>query len=53
MKNKTAIVITITSLTVIGILYLAFKNSAKKDTNSPELKKDFELLMKKIDNAKK
>lgn len=54
MKNKKVIIIATTSVIVLGILYLAFKKANQEDTsNDPQLKADFEALIKKIDNAKK
>jgi hypothetical protein len=52
MKNKKVIIIASTSIIVLGILYLAIKKSGEKDFDSPNLKADYEALMKKIDNAK-
>jgi hypothetical protein len=54
MKNKKVIVIATTSVIVLGLLYFAFKKADKKDiSNDPQLKADFDALIKKIDNAKK
>ncbi len=54
MKNKKVIVITVTSLIVLGILYLAVKKASVKDvTNDPKLKADLDEIINKIDNAKK
>jgi len=54
MKNKKVIVITATSLIVLGIIYFAFKKASVKDvTNDPQLKADLDQLINKIDNAKK
>lgn len=54
MKNKKVIIVATTSVIVLGILYLAFKKANKKDiSNDPQLKADFDQLIKKIDNAKK
>jgi hypothetical protein len=52
MKNKKVIIIAVTSLTVLGILYLAFKKSDEKDFSSAQLEEDYKMLMKKIENAK-
>jgi hypothetical protein len=54
MKNKKVIIIGATSLIVLGLIYFAFKKANQKDiTNDPQLRADFEGLIKKIDNAKK
>jgi hypothetical protein len=54
MKNKKVIIIGVTSIIVLGLLYSAFKKANEKDiTNDPQLKADFEGVIKKIDNAKK
>ena len=54
MKNKKIIIIGATSLIVLGLLYFALKKSNKKDiSNDPQLRADFDEVMKKIDNAKK
>jgi hypothetical protein len=54
MDNKKIIIIGGTSIIVIGLLYFAFKKANQKDiTNDPQLKADFESVIKKIDNAKK
>jgi len=54
MSNKKVIVIATTSVIVLGILYFAFKKASQKDiTNDPQLKADYDSLIKKIDNAKK
>jgi hypothetical protein len=54
MKNKKVIVIATTSIIVIGLLYFAVKKANQKDiTTDPELKADYDALIKKIDNAKK
>lgn len=54
MKNKKLIIIGATSVVVLGILYFAFKNADKKNvSNDPQLKADFDDLIKKIDEAKK
>ncbi len=54
MKNKKVIVIATTSVIVIGLLFFAFKKASKKDiTNDPQLRADYDALIKKIDNAKK
>lgn len=54
MSNKKVIVIATTSVIVLGILYFAFKKASQKDiTNDPQLKADYDALIKKIDNAKK
>ena len=53
MKNKKVIIIAGTSIIVIGLLYFAFKKASIKDiTNDPQLKADYDALIKKIDNAK-
>ena len=52
MKNKKVIIITVTSLTVLGILYLAIKKSGKKDFSSAQLEADYKMLIKKIENTK-
>jgi hypothetical protein len=54
MKNKNIIIIAGTSIIVVGILYLAIKKSSIKNVeNDPQLKLDYEEIIKKIDNAKK
>ena len=54
MKNKKVIVIATTSIIVIGLLYFAIKKSSAKDLNTdPQLKSDFDSVIKKIDDAKK
>lgn len=54
MKNKKLIIIGTTSVIVLGILYFAFKKANTKDlSNDPQLKADYEDLIKRIDNAKK
>lgn len=54
MDNKKIIIIGGTSIVVIGILYFAFVKANRKDiTNDPQLKADFETVMKNIENAKK
>ena len=54
MKNKKLIIITTTSVLVLGILYLAVKKESIKDINdNPKLKADYDEVIKAIDNAKK
>jgi hypothetical protein len=54
MGNKKVIVIATTSVIVLGILYFAFKKASQKDiTNDPQLKADYDAVIKKIDDAKK
>lgn len=54
MKNEKLIVITVTSLIVLGVLYVAVKKASIKDvTNDPKLKADLDEIINKIDNAKK
>jgi hypothetical protein len=54
MDNKKIIIIGGTSIIVIGLLYFAFKKADKKDiSNDPQLKADFDRVIKGIDNAKK
>jgi hypothetical protein len=54
MDNKKIIIIGGTSIIVIGILYFAFKKANQKDiTNDPQLKADFDTVMKNIEKAKK
>jgi hypothetical protein len=54
MKNKKVIIIATTSVIVLGVLYFALKKANQKDiSNDPQLKADFDALIKKIDNAKK
>jgi hypothetical protein len=54
MENKKIIIIGGTSIIVIGILYFAFKKANQKDiTNDPQLKADFDTVMKNIEKAKK
>jgi hypothetical protein len=54
MKNKKVIIIGATSIIVLGLLYSAFKKANEKDiTNDPQLKADFDSVMKGIDKAKK
>jgi len=53
MENKKVIIITATSIIVMGILYLAFKKASTKDVLSdPKLKADFDAVIQRIDNAK-
>lgn len=52
MKNKKVIIITVTSLTVLTILYLAIKKSNEKKFDTPNLQADYEEIMNKIDRAK-
>lgn len=54
MKNKKVIIIATTSVIVLGVLYLAFKKASVKDiTTDPQLKADYDDLIRRIDNAKK
>jgi hypothetical protein len=54
MKNKKVIIIATTSIIVLGLLYFAIKKASVKDiSNDPQLKADYDALIKKIDNAKK
>ena len=54
MKNKKAIVIVGTSVIVITLLYLAIKKASVKDIiTDPQLKSDYDEVIKKIDEAKK
>ena len=54
MKNKKVIIIASTSLIVIGLIYFALKKaSVKTISNDPQLKADYDLVIKQIDNAKK
>ena len=54
MKNKKGIIIATTSIIVIALIYFAIKKSSVKDINTdPKLKKDFDSVIKKIDEAKK
>ena len=54
MDNKKIIIIGGTSIVVIGLLYFAFKKANRKDiSNDPQLKADFDTVMKNIENAKK
>lgn len=54
MKNKKVIIIGATSVIVLAILYSAYKKASVNDiTNNPQLKADFDAVIKKIDNAKK
>ena len=53
MKNKKVIIIAGTSVIVLALLYFAVKKASLKDiTNDPQLKADYDQLIKKIDNAK-
>ena len=53
MKNKKTIIIATTSIIVLVILYFAVKKATTKDiSNDPQLKADFDSVIKKIDNAK-
>ena len=53
MKNKKVIIIAGTSVIVLALLYFAVKKASVKDiTNDPQLKADYDQLIKKIDNAK-
>lgn len=54
MANKKIIVIGATSVIVLGIIYFAFKKANEKNIeNDPQLRADFEEVIRKIDNAKK
>jgi hypothetical protein len=54
MKNKKVIIIASTSIIVLGLLYFAFKKANQKNiTNDPQLRADFDEVIKKIDNAEK
>ena len=54
MENKKIIIIGTTSVIVLGLLYFAFKKANQKDiTNDPQLKADFDSVIKAIDNAEK
>ena len=54
MKNKKIIIIASTSIIVLGLLYFAVKKASVKNiSNDPQLKADYDALIKKIDNAKK
>lgn len=54
MKNKKVIIIAGTSIIVLALLYFGIKKAGQKDiTNDPQLKADYDALIKKIDNAKK
>jgi hypothetical protein len=54
MKNKKVIIIASTSIIVLGLLYFAFKKANQKNiTNDPQLRVDFDEVIKKIDNAEK
>lgn len=55
MKNKKVIIIATTSIIVIGIIFLAFKNINKEkiDLKNIQLQKDFDLVLNNIDKAKK
>ena len=54
MKNKKVIIIAGTAVLALGILYFGLKKKLKEDVNNnPQLKADFEAVMKKIDEAKK
>ena len=54
MENKKVIIIATTSVIVLGVLYFAFKKAGEKDiTNDPQLKADYDAVIKKIDEAKK
>lgn len=53
MKNKKAIIIATTSIIIIGLLYVGIKKASKKNiSNDPQLKADYDEVIKKIDNAK-
>lgn len=52
MKNKKTIIIATTSLAVLTILYFAIKKSNQEKFDAPNLRADYEALLKKIDNAK-
>lgn len=54
MKNNKILIIATTSIIVIGIIYLGFKNSniSKDDIKNEDLRKDFESVIDKIDKAK-
>ena len=47
------LIIVVTSVIVLALLYFAVKKASVKDiTNDPQLKADYDQLIKKIDNAK-
>jgi len=53
MKNKKAIIIATTSIIIIGLLYVGIKKANQKNiSNDPQLKADYDEVIKKIDNAK-
>jgi len=54
MKNNKLLIIATTSIIVIGIIYLGFKNSNKgtDDKKNLQLKVDFDKVIDKIDKAK-
>jgi hypothetical protein len=54
MQNKKVIIIASVSVLCLGLLYFGYKKTRKEDIrNNPQLKADFEAVMKKIDEAKK
>ena len=54
MKNKKVIIIATTSVIVLGLLYFAVKKASTKDiSNDPQLKADYDAVIKKINEAKK
>ena len=54
MENKKIIIIGATSVIVLVLLYSAFKKANEKDiTNDPQLRADFDSVIKGIDKAKK
>ena len=49
MKNKKVIIIATTSIVVLGVLYLAIKKASVKDiTTDPQLKADYDDLIKEV-----
>lgn len=52
--KKEKVVLVVSGLVVVSILYLAFKKNSQKGISGDDaLKKDYQDLMNKIENAKK
>ena len=52
--KKEYLVIGVVGLVVVVLLYNTYKKTTQKDiSNDSSLKKDYDELMKKIENAKK
>ena len=54
MDTKKVAIISITSIFVVSILYIAIKQSQNANPiNDPKVQQDYNNLLKKIDSAKK